>query len=927
MKYYKPCADEFLGVKVQMNLRFISVILLIGLLTISYLGPEISCNNVGNESNVQIKNNINENENNISNRNSRALADSPWPVFQGDVRHTGLSQYSTKFNQGMLEWKFRANGGVASSPVIGLENNIYVGSYDEYLYSINPNGNLSWKFKTNGGIASSPAVDSDGIIYVGSNDDNLYAIYPNGTLKWKYTTREDILSSPVIDSQGMIYFGSKDFNLYSLDSDGNLNWRSDVGDWIRGSPAIGADGTIYISSDSECIIAYTPNGEKKWEFIGQTYSISAPTVGSDGTVFASSSKYLYAVYPNGTKKWEYITNDRILSSPAIGPDGTIYVGSTDDYLHTIGPDGSYKWKFQTNGDIFSSPAISSEGIIHVGSNDGYLYTINPEGTLRWKFKVSDGVTSSPAIAKSGAIYFGSNDKYIYALSTSTPSEPQNISVIIGDSFVNLSWEPPLIDGGYGILYYTIYRGVSKDKIEQLKIIYNDLLFNDTTVENQIIYYYRISATNLIGEGNLSEIIASIPLSPPDPPFITKVKSGDKYIEIWWKRPNYDGGSEITGYNVYLVKKSIGWKLLATVPSRETYYNDTTVENGKTYYYYITTKNIKGESKPSDTVNATPLGPPNPPKNLQSTMGDNFIGLSWEPPNDDGGSKIKGYNIYKYIGLNDFILLDFLNSTNISYRDISVKNGITYYYHITALNSIGESNPSNKISGFPHTNPSAPYKLKVTVKNDYVLLSWSPPLNDGGFPITEYKIYRGSQIGEEYYLTSVEAVITSFKDKDVENGEKYSYYVTAVNDAGESPPSAQKAVAIDQPWYENLMILSSLMVIIIIILITAYLAMRKKRAFKKSITPQQPYAEIVSLPKTPRKVSPPGKGTTITQLGLPFQAPGFTQQQFPTQPPPGQPTQQQYYPPQVYRTSRTPNKPPPSIPGQMPQTQYEPPEDE
>ena len=38
---------------------------------------------------------------------------------------------------------------------------------------------------------SSPAIGADGTIYVGSYDDNLYALTDNGTsgsLKWKYAT-------------------------------------------------------------------------------------------------------------------------------------------------------------------------------------------------------------------------------------------------------------------------------------------------------------------------------------------------------------------------------------------------------------------------------------------------------------------------------------------------------------------------------------------------------------------------------------------------------------------------------------------------------------------------------------------------------------------------------------------------------------------
>jgi len=41
---------------------------------------------------------------------------------------------------------------------------------------------LKWKYTTNGYVRSSPAIGSDGTIYVGSWDGNLYALYGSETL-------------------------------------------------------------------------------------------------------------------------------------------------------------------------------------------------------------------------------------------------------------------------------------------------------------------------------------------------------------------------------------------------------------------------------------------------------------------------------------------------------------------------------------------------------------------------------------------------------------------------------------------------------------------------------------------------------------------------------------------------------------------------
>ena len=90
-------------------------------------------------------------------------------------------------SQPLKKWSFKTGGHVFSSPAIGSDGTIYVGSWDNNLYAINPDGSRKWNFKTGDGVSSSPAIGSDGTIYVGSRDDNLYAstltVLKNGASK------------------------------------------------------------------------------------------------------------------------------------------------------------------------------------------------------------------------------------------------------------------------------------------------------------------------------------------------------------------------------------------------------------------------------------------------------------------------------------------------------------------------------------------------------------------------------------------------------------------------------------------------------------------------------------------------------------------------------------------------------------------------
>ena len=64
-----------------------------------------------------------------------------------------------------------------SSPAIGSDGTVYVGSHDKKLYAINGKSGVKlWEFETGDKVISSPAIGSDGTVYVGSQDGKLYAI-------------------------------------------------------------------------------------------------------------------------------------------------------------------------------------------------------------------------------------------------------------------------------------------------------------------------------------------------------------------------------------------------------------------------------------------------------------------------------------------------------------------------------------------------------------------------------------------------------------------------------------------------------------------------------------------------------------------------------------------------------------------------------
>ena len=198
-------------------------------------------------------------------------------------------------------------------------------------------------------ITSSPAIGDDGTIYIGSHDNYVYAFYPNGTLKWRFQTGAWVHASPTIAADGTIYIGSDDEYLYALNPEnGSMIWRCPIG-YTWGSPTLGPDGTIYLGVWEMEFYAIYPNGTIKWTYNapGRIWFGSSATVSSDGTIFFGTttqdggSGALVALNPDGTERFHNYYGF-YATSPAIGKDATVYAASffygveMTGYLHAFG---------------------------------------------------------------------------------------------------------------------------------------------------------------------------------------------------------------------------------------------------------------------------------------------------------------------------------------------------------------------------------------------------------------------------------------------------------------------------------------------------------------------------------------------------------------------------------------------------------------
>ena len=88
---------------------------------------------------------------------------------------------------------------------------------------------------------------------------------------------------------------------------------------------------------------------------------------------------------------------------------------------------------------------------------------------------------------------------------------------------------------------------------------------------------------------------------PDAPSLTGSAPSVALVHLEWALPASDGGSAITGYNVYRSEESGTEIFLATVPAGALSFDDTGVASRQILYYVVTAVNDAGESVWSNEV--------------------------------------------------------------------------------------------------------------------------------------------------------------------------------------------------------------------------------------------------------------------------------------------------------------------------------------
>jgi outer membrane protein assembly factor BamB len=403
---------------------------------------------------------------------------SPWPKFRGDATHTGASTIRPTSTRGAF-WSYQTGKGIFSSPVVGVDGTIYVGSADRSFYALKPDGTLAWKIDTGEIIDSAALLDDRGRVYFGSGDGNLRAADARtGALVWMQPADAPSVNSAFINwfegnvalsPSGELFAGNDNFFVYGFDrATGAIKDRIKMPDQTWSLPAFDASGRFFVGNNNVVqflgsnLFAFDAKGAGAWDIFSGAGSVAAsPMIAPSGVVVVGGFDGFVRAYDpsSGAVKWELGARDHIYASPALGKDGSVLQPAADGTVYAIDPaTGALKWQFDGRDPIRSSPAVDGDGNIYFGSGDGRLYVLGPDGTLRWSIALitadRNDVNASPALGQD-AIYIAGESGEVF----SVPYE-YCLRAGTGDARCAPPPAPALPDDGAALLYTTPFGSQS-----------------------------------------------------------------------------------------------------------------------------------------------------------------------------------------------------------------------------------------------------------------------------------------------------------------------------------------------------------------------------------------------------------------------------------------------------------------------------------
>ncbi|MGK7393484.1 MAG: FG-GAP-like repeat-containing protein [Candidatus Cyclobacteriaceae bacterium M3_2C_046] len=471
---------------------------------------------------------------------------------------------------------------------------------------------------------------------------------------------------------------------------------------------------------------------------------------------------------------------------------TNYNSGTKNEFYQNTSSGNHWLEIGLTGTISNTTAVGAKVIVTATINGSPITQTRDISSQTGRFAQNSMVThfglGDAAIVEtirvewpSGIIQELSNqavDQYMEIVEMDVPAEPSGlVASATSDSQINLIWE----DNATNEDNYYLERSVNdlSNFIEIATLPANATSYNDTGLNPGTTYYYQVRAGNGSGysiysiEANATTDATAAINAPID--FTANASTTN--IDLTWtdQADNEDG---------FILERSLtsgsGFAQIASLGSNISSYSDISLNEGTTYFYQIKAYNATDESSYT-SASASTLITILPPDNLAATAsGVTQIDLSW----NDNSANEAGFVIERATTSGGpFAEIVTTAADVISYSDMSLTEGTSYFYRIKAVSGASESVYTSEATATTWITINAPSGLSATAfSTSQIDLSWT----DNADNELEFVIERAETSGGPFtQIASIAADNEAYSDTGLSEGLTYYYRVKAISGASES----------------------------------------------------------------------------------------------------------------------------------------------
>ena len=441
------------------------------------------------------------------------------------------------------------------------------------------------------------------------------------------------------------------------------------------------------------------------------------------------------------------------------------------------------------------------------------------------------------IAISAVNNYGESEKTeAQTIKVGLPSTPENMKIVpLTGQQVQVSYSESKANGSepvtYDLYFGGTYQGMPITTPAHFTTKDTKYVFDAGERLNGDKITVYVIASNAAGQSTPTETLSTT-VGEPGAPTLLSLATDSNGISLEWSASEPHGNA-IVRYNVHIkgsdgtdeVLRHSDLSSLKKTITKE----DFAFKEGVKYTVTVTCTNssdINGEGQPSNAEVFT-FGAPDLPEITETDMSSRTLKVSWNKPQENGGSEITGYKLYLNDETDATMLVDWekpegsdkyqlyitdyrSNTGRVTYGEGQetldsftveiggLANGSSYSVRVSALNENGEGRDETlKEPVVPADKAGAPRDVVCEpLSGTSGRISWNKPYNNGGAAVTDYSVelyktgenYNGGKY-EDVVSETASKIITTTKGEQtieadgLEPGCRYEVRVTPINIAG------------------------------------------------------------------------------------------------------------------------------------------------